>query len=106
MCSVMPELINASLKCELCTIITNFIIVSIITIINNNNNNNNYNLLFPYKVAHTEPEESKSPDEEVGGMAGALARALEMRSNAIHGDSGKEWYMYIIHVHVHCICTL
>uniref|UniRef100_A0A1X7U2E2 WH1 domain-containing protein n=1 Tax=Amphimedon queenslandica TaxID=400682 RepID=A0A1X7U2E2_AMPQE len=38
-------------------------------------------------VAHTEPEESKSPDEEVGGMAGALARALEMRSNAIHGDS-------------------
>ena len=44
---------------------------------------------FP-QVAASEPEESKSPDEEFGGMAGALARALEMRSNAIHGDSGKK----------------
>ena len=58
---------------------------------------------FLFKVAQSEPEESKSPDEEVGGMAGALARALEMRSNAIHGDSGKELciYMYFIST---CMC--
>ena len=51
------------------------------------------------QVAASEPEESKSPDEEFGGMAGALARALEMRSNAIHGDSGKKTHPTL---HVHC----